>query len=94
MASLWHYVTIARAQAAAPEPEAGNYHLPNNAMGDAFVEECASFPNGSHDDQVDTWSQAAARFRGSYSGVVDYYREAAMLAGEKKAAEKPAELVN
>jgi predicted phage terminase large subunit-like protein len=84
----------ARAQAAAPEPEAGNYHLPNNAMGDAVVEECASFPNGSHDDQVDTWSQAAARFRGSYSGVVDYYREAAMLVGEKKAAEKPAELVN
>jgi predicted phage terminase large subunit-like protein len=84
----------ARAAAASPEVEAGNYHVPNNKMGDEFIEECASFPNGSHDDQVDTWSQAAARFRGSYSGVVDYYREAAMLVTEKKTAEKTTEVVN
>jgi hypothetical protein len=24
-----------------------------------FIEECASFPGGAHDDQVDAWSQGA-----------------------------------
>jgi hypothetical protein len=30
---------LARAQAGAPEVEAGNYHIPNGPMGDAFIEE-------------------------------------------------------
>jgi len=64
----------ARAQAGAPEVEAGNYYIPKNSLGDEFIEECAAFPNGSHDDQVDAWSQTAARFRGSYSGLIEYYR--------------------
>ena len=65
---------LARAQAGAPEVEAGNYHVPNGPMGDAFIEEGAAFPNGANDDQVDGWSQAACRFRTSTSGIVDYYR--------------------
>ena len=28
-----------------------------------MVEECASFPNGDHDDLVDSMSQAVLRFR-------------------------------
>jgi predicted phage terminase large subunit-like protein len=84
----------ARAQAAAPELEAGNFHIPNNAMGDAFIEECAAFPNATHDDQVDTWSQAAARFRGSYSGIADYYKEAAMVVEKPPAADEPAAVIN
>lgn len=40
-----------------------------------FIEEAAQFPNGSHDDQVDAWSQAAARFRMSlHAGIFEYYR--------------------
>ena len=64
---------IARAEAAEPALEAGNIHLPgeaapdmpagyNDAMTPAFaaglIEECAVFPNGAHDDQVDMFTQA------------------------------------
>lgn len=69
---------VLRANAAAPALESGNCHLPgraNQAMTgydvDAtpaevqqFVEECASFPYGSHDDQVDAWSQMINWTRG------------------------------
>ena len=44
----------ARAQAASPEVEAGNYYVPKDSMGDEFIEECASFPNGSFDDRMVT----------------------------------------
>ena len=54
----------ARAQAAAPLQEAGNAWLPDPQLapwiGD-FIEEAAAFPNGTHDDQVDGFSQAAKR---------------------------------
>lgn len=60
-----------RAMAAAPALEGGNCFLPGYALPDGtgysertndevqkFVEECAGFPNVSHDDYVDQWSQA------------------------------------
>jgi predicted phage terminase large subunit-like protein len=54
----------ARAQAVSPFIEAGNVELPHPSLaawvGD-FIEEAAAFPNGTHDDQVDTTSQALAR---------------------------------
>jgi len=54
----------ARAGAIAPLVEAGNVWLPDPTIapwvGD-FVEECAAFPNGAHDDQVDAMSQALFR---------------------------------
>ena len=70
---------LARAQAAAPELEAGNYWLPQTQWAEEFIEECAAFPNPAHDDMVDAWSQAACRFRTSTSGIADYYREEAEL---------------
>jgi hypothetical protein len=40
----------------------------------------AQLPNASHDDQVDAWSQAAARFRATAQlGIFEYYRDEAML---------------
>jgi len=52
---------IARARAAAPEAEAGNIWLPKGeAFAQDFVDECASFPHGRFDDQVDCFSQALA----------------------------------
>ena len=80
-----------RAQAASPEVEAGNYYVPKDSMGDEFIEECASFPNGAHDDQVDTWSQAAARFRSSYAGVLEFYER---LAAQNQDESATAEIVN
>ena len=63
---------VLRAEAAAPDLESHNVFLPGQANGDytdfdpsmtpdstqQFVEECAAFPNGRHDDRVDEFSQA------------------------------------
>jgi predicted phage terminase large subunit-like protein len=49
----------ARAHAVSPFVEAHNVYLPQRASWvDGFVEECAAFPHGAHDDQVDAMSQA------------------------------------
>jgi predicted phage terminase large subunit-like protein len=55
---------VARASAVAPFVESGNVWLPDPELAPwvmDFVEECASFPAGAHDDQVDTFSQAVNR---------------------------------
>lgn len=54
----------ARVAAVSPLIEAGNIWLPDPAIApwvDGFVEECAAFPTGTHDDQVDAMSQALNR---------------------------------
>jgi predicted phage terminase large subunit-like protein len=51
---------IARAQAISPFIEAGNLFLPHPEYAPwvpDFIEECATFPNGAHDDQVDAMTQ-------------------------------------
>ncbi|MFD2421660.1 phage terminase large subunit [Amycolatopsis pigmentata] len=54
----------ARASAVSPYVESGNVYLPDPRLAPwiaGFVEECAAFPNGTHDDQVDGMSQALDR---------------------------------
>lgn len=56
---------VARASAASPYLEAGNVWLPDPTIAGwvhDFIEECAAFPNGAHDDQVDAMTQALIRF--------------------------------
>ncbi len=59
---------IARVSAVSPFVESGNCHLPdpsvfpNASWVHGFVDECAIFPNGEFDDQVDAFSQGANRF--------------------------------
>lgn len=54
---------VARVNAVSPAIEAGNVWLPKEAPWlDHFLEECAPFPLGAHDDQVDAMSQALDRF--------------------------------
>jgi predicted phage terminase large subunit-like protein len=56
---------IARAAAVSPLIEAGNVYLPHPLYApwvDDFIEECAAFPNGAHDDQVDAMTQALLRW--------------------------------
>lgn len=49
----------ARAAAVTPLVQGGQVYLPRHAPWvDAFIEECAGFPNGAHDDAVDMTSQA------------------------------------
>lgn len=66
----------ARARAVTAFLEARNVWLPETSAGvpvdwaGALVDECAAFPTGSHDDMVDTWSQAMAALLGRVrSGV-------------------------
>jgi predicted phage terminase large subunit-like protein len=57
----------ARAAAVSPQIEAGNVYLPHPSLApwvEGFIEECATFPNGKHDDQVDTATQALIRLSG------------------------------
>ena len=52
---------MARAAAISPLIEAGNVYLPHPLYApwvNDFIEECAAFPNGAHDDQVDAMTQA------------------------------------
>ena len=45
-----------------PVIESGNVYIPENAdFTSEFIKECVSFPNGTHDDQVDAMSQAIGR---------------------------------
>ena len=59
---------IARVNAVAPLFEAGIVWCPDTRWADELMEECASFPNGDHDDLVDSTSQALLRFR--HGGLV------------------------
>ena len=53
---------LTRAQAASPFAEAGNFYLPaDEEWVPDFIEEHGAFPNGQHDDMVDTTSMAALR---------------------------------
>jgi predicted phage terminase large subunit-like protein len=55
---------LSRAAAASPQLESGNWYLPHPMLKDwvdGFITECATFPSGAHDDQVDAWSQGAKR---------------------------------
>jgi predicted phage terminase large subunit-like protein len=55
---------VARAAAVSPLIE-GNVYLPHPLYApwvNDFIEECAAFPNGAHDDQVDAMTQALLRW--------------------------------
>lgn len=53
---------ISRVQSILGAIESGNVYVPSNRKwSEDFINECASFPNGAHDDQVDAMSQALNR---------------------------------
>ena len=56
---------MARASAYSYLPHAGNCYLPHPQLApwvNGFIDELANFPNATHDDRVDTWSQAMDKF--------------------------------
>jgi predicted phage terminase large subunit-like protein len=58
---------VARVNAICPDIESGNVWLPHKSIAhwiELFVEECAVFPNGANDDQVDAMSQGLNRMIG------------------------------
>jgi predicted phage terminase large subunit-like protein len=69
---------IARAAAVSPLIEAGNIYLPHPLWApwvNDFIEECAAFPNGAHDDQVDAMTQALLRWNMIPQETVYYFPE-------------------
>lgn len=65
----------ARAYAVTPQIESGNVYLPQNAewLSD-FMDEFDQFPNGLHDDQVDSVTQALGwLLHNPSTGLLDFY---------------------
>lgn len=67
---------ISRANAIAPILESGMVWASEDDWAQELIEECAAFPNGSHDDQVDSMTMALARFRmGNFISLQDDYQD-------------------
>ena len=54
---------FSRMNACAPVFESGMVWCPETRWAEEVIEECASFPNGEHDDLADSMTQAILRFR-------------------------------
>ena len=66
----------ARVNAVAPLFESGMIWAPEKSFSEEIIEECAQFPNGEHDDLVDSMTQALLRFRqGGFIGHPEDYEE-------------------
>src|SRR5438132_4631089 len=68
---------VSRAQAVTPLIESGRVFLPQSAGWlDDYVDELANFPNGAHDDAVDSTTNALNYFRSSAGvlGVVEWMK--------------------
>ena len=65
-----------RVNSVAPLFESGLIWAPNEKFAEEVVEECAAFPNGDHDDLVDSMTQAVMRFRqGGFLGHPEDYED-------------------
>lgn len=78
----------ARVAAISPLAEAGNVYLPDPSLEPRvmdFVEECAAFPFGANDDQVDCASQALIRLSGPQTpGIIGFYSNLSKQRAAKK----------
>lgn len=75
----------ARAEAVAPQIAARFVSIPDGARGDRFVLDCAKFPLGANDHDVDAMTQALNWRRQNAFGLMEYYREL----GREAAARQP-----
>ena len=54
---------LSRVHSISPLFEAGMIWAPEERWAEDVIEECAAFPNGTHDDLVDSLTQALMRYR-------------------------------
>ena len=54
---------VSRVHAVSPMLESGMVWAPDKPWADELIEEVAAFPNGEHDDLVDSMTQALMRYR-------------------------------
>ena len=76
---------FSRINACAPVFESGMVWCPETRWADEVVEECASFPNGEHDDLADSMTQAILRFRqGGFIGTRNDYEDDDLITYKRK----------
>ena len=75
-----------RMHSCAPVFESGMVWVPETNFADEVMEECASFPNGEHDDLADSMTQAILRFRqgGFIMTPTDYNEEHDYISRRKR----------
>ena len=75
-----------RMHSCAPVFESGMVWAPDMNFADEVIEECASFPNGEHDDLADSMTQAILRFRqgGFITTASDYEEDDLMYSRRRK----------
>jgi len=74
---------VSRCNAITPTLEAGRVYVPHKAPWlEAFLDECLMFPFGSHDDQIDSMTQALNYMAApmANAGIFDYYKRKAEAA--------------
>jgi predicted phage terminase large subunit-like protein len=54
---------LSRVHSISPLFESGMVWAPDESWAEEMIEECAAFPNGRHDDLVDSMTQALMRYR-------------------------------
>tara|TARA_Y100000114_G_scaffold8262_1_gene6536 strand:+ start:299 stop:1780 length:1482 start_codon:yes stop_codon:yes gene_type:complete len=76
---------FSRMNACAPVFESGMVWCPETRWADEVIEECASFPNGEHDDLADSMTQAILRFRqGGFIGTRNDYEDDDLITYKRK----------
>ncbi|KQU22392.1 hypothetical protein ASG61_23085 [Bacillus sp. Leaf75] len=67
-----------RANAVSPEVESGNVYLPHPSYApwvNELIDEATAFPNGKHDDMVDSLTQALVKLQASKGNPLDRYKK-------------------
>lgn len=70
---------VARAYAVQAMLESGQVYAPHRTWADEVIDECAQFPNGQHDDFVDTCTQAWLYIRNSGMMIGDEEKKAKVI---------------
>jgi predicted phage terminase large subunit-like protein len=72
---------VTRAEPFASQVNVGNVLMLRGSWNDALIEEMRTFPNGTHDDQIDALSRAFEHLIGGNTGMLDYIRTIGPAAG-------------
>lgn len=72
---------VTRAEPFASQVNVGNVLMLRGSWNDALIEEMRTFPNGTHDDQIDALSRGFEHLIGGNTGMLDYIRTIGPAAG-------------
>lgn len=78
---------VTRAEPFASQVNVGNVLMLRGGWNDPLIEEMRTFPNGSHDDQVDALSRGFEHLIGGNTGMLDFMEQQAKQQAGQKAKE-------